>query len=76
VSCRLDGNHFRGNLTVGLKGEERWQMAKNEFECVHVKRFIEPDIVQFTEAIDATHGIYEHRCGRTGLSLSLPSFST
>ena len=58
---RLDGNHFSGNLTIGLKGEDRWQMAKNEFECVHVKRFIEPDIVQFTEAIDVTHGIYEHR---------------
>jgi len=36
-------------------------MAKNEFECVHVRRFAEPDIVQFTEAVDVTHGIYEHR---------------
>jgi hypothetical protein len=37
-------------------------MVKNEFECVHVKRFTEPDVVQFTEAVDATHGMYEHRC--------------
>ena len=42
-------------------------MAKNEFECVHVKRFTQPDIVQFTEAVDATHGIYEHRCANVVL---------
>ena len=48
-------------------------MAKNEFECVHVKRFIEPDIVQFTEAIDATLGIYKHRWGGIGVSLPKPS---
>ena len=55
---------FRGNLSIGIKGELRWQMVKNEFECLHVNRFTEPDIVQFTDAVDATHGIYEHRCAR------------
>ena len=67
---RLADNYFKGNLSIGLKGEARFQMAKNEFEVVHVKRFRQPDIVQFTDAVDATHGIYEHRCGlrpRSGL---------
>ena len=61
---RLQANHFQGNLSVGLKGEVRFQMVKNEFECIHVARFNQPDIVQFTEAVDATHGIYEHRSVR------------
>ena len=59
---RLEANQFKGNLTAGLKDDGiRWQMIKNEFECVDVRRFTQPDVVQFTEAIDATHGIYEHR---------------
>ena len=37
-------------------------MVKNEFEIVHVPRFREPDIVQFAEAVDMTHNIYQHRC--------------
>ena len=64
---RLQANHFKGNLSVGLKGEVRFQMVKNEFECIHVARFNQPDIVQFTEAVDATHGIYEHRSGHATL---------
>ena len=67
---RLEANHFKGNLSVGLKGEKRFQMVKNEFECLHVKRFIQPDIVQFTEAVDATHGIYEHRCTRREIGVT------
>ena len=61
---RLADNHFHSNLSIGLKAEVRFQMIKNEFECLHVPRFLEPDVVQFTEAIDATHGIYERRCVR------------
>jgi len=54
-----------GNMTVGLKGE-RFMMVKNEFEVVHVPRFREDDIMQFADAVEATHKIYEHRCGHTG----------
>ena len=44
-------------------------MVKNEFEVIHVPRFREPDIVQFAEAVDATHGIYQHRSVGLGFDL-------
>ena len=57
LSCTAQ---FFGNMSVGLAGE-RFMMVKNEFEVVHVPRFREPDVVQFADAVEATHGIYEHR---------------
>ena len=49
-------------MSIGLAGQ-RFMMVKNEFEVVHVPRFREDDIVQFAEAVDATHNIYQHRSG-------------
>ncbi len=56
-------------MTIGLKGE-RFMMVKNEFEVVHVPRFREDDIVQFAEAVEATHGIYENRCVKQGVNVA------
>ena len=37
-------------------------MSWNEIEVVHVQRFLEPDIIDFTDAVDATNHIFDRRC--------------
>ena len=38
--------------------------CRNEIEIVHVPRFLEQDIQDFVDAVDATHHIFDRRCCR------------
>ncbi len=36
--------------------------CRNEFEILHVPRYLQQDMLDFADAVDATHHIFDRRC--------------
>ena len=53
---------FCAAAAVPEPGQHMQPKSRCEPQVLHVRRFQEPDIVQFANAVDATHKIYEKRC--------------
>ncbi|KAJ1474663.1 hypothetical protein T484DRAFT_1831527, partial [Baffinella frigidus] len=47
----------------GVGDDAEAPLFYTNFEVVNVKRFKEEDIWRYTEAIDASHGVYRHGWG-------------
>ena len=54
-------NGFLRKLPIPSKRDNGVETFYNNFEVVHVTRFLLQDFTSFTETVDATNNIYRHR---------------
>ena len=61
--ARAKGNGFLEKLpSPDLRNNGMNEMYYNNFEVLHVPRYLQEDISNFNAAVDESYNIYRHRC--------------